>query len=152
MSPEVPAPAERDAVFEQRRTVVAADIDALGHVNNLRYLEWVLAAAIDHSEAVGWSLARYQELGAAWVVRSHAIEYLRPAFVDDDLLVRTWVSEMTKVSSRRKTTVSRSDGATLARCETLWVFVSRRAHALDRVPPELAAAFPLVPDAPPRVR
>ena len=106
---------------------------------------------ISRAKGYKW-LRRYEELGAAWVVRSHAIEYLRPAFVDDDLRVRTWVSDMSKVSSRRKTTVSRADGATLARCETLWVFVSRRAHALDRVPPELAAAFPLVPDAPPRVR
>ena len=39
-----------------------------------------------------------------------------------------------------------SDGVVLVRAETLWVFVSRKAHALGRVPPELAAAFPVVAD------
>jgi acyl-CoA thioester hydrolase len=36
--------------------------------------------AIEHSAAAGWPMARYVELGAGWVVRSHFIEYLRPAF------------------------------------------------------------------------
>lgn len=147
MSAEVPTPVDPRSIFEQRRSVVPADIDVNGHVNNLRYLEWILEAALGHSEAVGWTLARYQDLGAAWVVRSHTIEYLRPAFAGDQVVVRTWVSEMTRVSSRRKSHVLRPDGTILARAETLWVFVSRRAHALDRVPPELVAAFPLVPDA-----
>lgn len=135
------------AVFEQRRTVVSADIDDNNHVNNLRYLEWILAAAIGHSEAVGWPRERYVQLGATWIVRSHNIEYLRPAFAGDEVTVRTWVAQISKVSSRRKSQVLGHSGAVLVRAETLWVFVSRRAHALDRVPPELAAAFPVVPDA-----
>ncbi len=145
-----PAPTSDDArgVFEQRLTVAPADIDINGHVNNLRYLEWFLAAAVAHSEAVGWTHARYLELGATWLVRSHTIEYLRPAFAGDELIVRTWVAQITKVSSRRKTQILRPDGVVLARGETLWVFVSRKAHALGRVPPELAAAFPIVPDGP----
>ena len=135
------------AVFEQRRTVVPADIDENNHVNNLRYLEWIVAAALGHSEAVGWPRERYTELGATWIVRSHTIEYLRPAFVGDEVTVRTWVAQISKVSSRRKSQVLSQTGAVLVRAETLWVFVSRRAHALDRVPAELAAAFPIVPDA-----
>jgi acyl-CoA thioester hydrolase len=139
--------ANSSAVFEQRRTVVPADIDDNNHVNNLRYLEWILAAALGHSEAVGWPRERYVELGATWIVRSHTIEYLRPAFVGDEVTVRTWVAQISKVSSRRKSQVRSQGGAVLVRAETLWVFVSRRAHALDRVPAELAAAFPIVPDA-----
>jgi len=138
-----PAP---PGVHEHRRTVVPADIDELGHVNNLRYLEWMIAAALEHSEAVGWDAARYAALGNAWVVRSHAIEYLRPAFADDAVIVRTWVSEMAKVSSRRKYAIAREGGPVLARAETLWVFTNRRTHTLDRVPADLRAAFPLVVD------
>lgn len=135
-------------VHEQRRAVQDAEIDELGHVNNLRYIEWILAAAVDHSRAVGWPAERYRELGNAWVVRSHAIEYLRPAFAGDEIVVRTWVSEMGKVSSRRKYAIVRADGQLLARAETLWVFVSRRGHGLDRVPAQLQAAFPVVTQGP----
>ncbi|HEY0138916.1 MAG TPA: acyl-CoA thioesterase, partial [Nannocystis sp.] len=132
---EVPA-----GVHEHRRAVVPEDIDELGHVNNLRYLEWMMAAAIEHSEAVGWDGARYAALGNAWVVRSHAIEYLRPAFAGDAVVVRTWVSEMAKVSSRRKYAIAREGGPVLARAETLWVYINRRTHTLDRVPADLRAA------------
>jgi len=142
--PGVPA---QVGVHEQRRTVEAREIDELGHVNNLRYLEWMLAAAVDHSNAVGWPAERYAALGHAWVVRSHAIEYLRPAFAADEVVVRTWVSEMGKVSSRRKYAILRADGLLLARAETLWVFVDRQRHTLDRVPAQLQAAFPVVTPA-----
>jgi len=135
-------------VHEQRRAVQDVEIDELGHVNNLRYIEWMLAAAVDHSEAVGWPAERYRELGNAWVVRSHTIEYLRPAFAGDEIVVRTWVSEMGKVSSRRKYAIVRADGQLLARAESLWVFVSRRGHALDRVPAQLQAAFTVVTPGP----
>lgn len=135
-------------IHEQRRTVQDVEIDELGHVNNLRYLEWMLAAAVDHSAAVGWPAERYRELGNAWVVRSHTIEYLRPAFAADEVVVRTWVSEMGKVSSRRKYAIVRADGQLLARAETLWVFVNRQRHALDRVPAQLQAAFPVVTQGP----
>ncbi len=140
--------AATQGIHEHHRVVAPADIDALGHVNNLRYLEWMQAAAIEHSEAVGWPWSRYEALGVAWVVRSHAIEYLRPAFAADEVVVRTWVSEMGKVSSRRKYTIARSDGAVLARAESLWVLINRRTHALDRVPAELLAAFPTLAGPP----
>jgi len=135
-------------VHEQRRSVQDVEIDELGHVNNLRYIEWMLAAAVEHSVAVGWPAERYRELGNAWVVRSHAIEYLRPAFAGDEIVVRTWVCEMGKVSSKRKYAIVRADGQLLARAETLWVFVSRRGHTLDRVPAQLREAFTLVIQGP----
>jgi acyl-CoA thioester hydrolase len=151
MMPGMSAVSEAGAqpgIHEQRRTVQDVEIDELGHVNNLRYIEWMLAAAVDHSSAAGWPAERYRELGNAWVVRSHAIEYLRPAFAGDEIVVRTWVSEMGKVSSRRKTAIVRADGQLLARAETLWVFVNRRGHGLDRVPAVLQAAFPVVAPGP----
>ena len=55
-----------------------------------------------HSAAQGWPAERYHELGAGWVVRSHQIEYLRPAFAGESLVVRTWVAGFRKVTSLRR--------------------------------------------------
>jgi acyl-CoA thioester hydrolase len=79
-------------IYEFFHTVTADEIDGLGHVNNLEYLKWMQAAAIDHSTAQGWPPERYVEAGAGWVVRTHTIEYLRPAFVGQEIVVRTWVA------------------------------------------------------------
>ena len=39
------------AVFEYRHRVAAEEIDALGHANNVAYLQWMQAAALAHSAA-----------------------------------------------------------------------------------------------------
>ena len=46
------------------------------------------AAALAHSAAEGWPAEAYQKLGAGWVVRSHQIEYLQPAFPGDQIVVQ----------------------------------------------------------------
>lgn len=132
-------------VFDHPLEVSPAEIDELDHVNNLHYLAWTQAAAKAHSQAVGWPIARYLELGATWVVRSHAIEYLKPARRGDAIVVRTWVTEMGKVHSLRKyQIVRRDDEALLATAQTQWVFVRLATHSLDRVPEIVRAAFPVV--------
>ena len=78
-------------VYTRRFPVPADAIDVNGHVNNLAYVAWMQEIAIEHSAAAGWPLERYQAIGAAWVVRSHFVEYLRPLFLGEPLAVHTWV-------------------------------------------------------------
>ena len=68
------------ALYQHSVTVPESAIDFLGHVNNLHYLAWMVEAAAAHSTHVGWPSKRYVEMGAGFVVRSHQIEYLAPAF------------------------------------------------------------------------
>ncbi len=130
-----------------RTFVVPADaIDGVGHVNNLEYLRWMLDAATDHTSAQGWPLARYAESGAGWVVRSHAIEYLRPAFAGETIVLATWVAAMAKASSTRKYLYYRkADDSVLAAAQTLWVFVDFGTGRLTRIPDAVMTAFAIVP-------
>jgi len=65
-------------IFRQELIVTEDAIDEFGHVNNQRYIAWMQEVATAHSAANGWPMERYLQTGAAWVVRSHFIEYLRP--------------------------------------------------------------------------
>jgi len=117
----------------------------LGHANNVVYVAWLQTAAVGHSAAQGWPGPRYRELGQGWVVRSHAIEYLLPAFAGDHVVVETWVSSMRKVTSLRRYRIVRGgDGALLATAETNWAFVDLATGKPVRIPPEIAAAFVVV--------
>ncbi|MFO0061184.1 MAG: acyl-CoA thioesterase, partial [Planctomyces sp.] len=110
--------------------------------NNLVYVKWLLEAAVAHSTALGWSPDAYRALGRGWVVRSHFIEYLGPAFAGDRLVMRTWVSEMKRVTSGRKYELYRSgESVPLLRGETQWAFVIFATHQITRVPAELVAVF-----------
>lgn len=121
-------------------------IDVNGHVNNLVYLQWMQDAAIEHSSQQGWPLERYQRSGTGWVVRSHFIEYLLPAFAGESLSLLTWVTGFRRHTSPRKFTFWRPrDQQVVARAETIWVFVDTARGHPAAVPPELRAAFDIVP-------
>ena len=129
-------------IYEHFHTVAAEEIDGLGHANNVVYVEWMQAAALAHSAALGWTTERHHRLGIGWVVRSHQIEYLLPAYVDQQIVVRTWVAEMKKVTSRRCYQIVRlSDDAILAQAETQWAFISYSTGQPMRIPDEIAAVF-----------
>ena len=128
--------------FTRTFSVPPDAIDELGHVSNLKYIAWMQEIAIQHSVARGWPVERYLQSGAAWVVRSHYISYLRPAFEGDVVTLETWVEEVTKSSSLRKYVVLRPrDGAVLAEAETRWVFVDRKTGRPCRILDDLRTAF-----------
>jgi acyl-CoA thioester hydrolase len=133
------------AVFDHARRVRPEEIDPQGHANNVAFVQWMQDAALAHSAAQGWPAARYREQGFSWVARSHSIEYRRPAFVDEELLVRTWVATMERCSSVRRYQILRAaDGQILAVAETNWAFVSLAQERLTRIPGDVAAAFAMV--------
>ena len=77
-------------IYQQTIIVSPEVIDGNGHVNNTIYLHWMQDIVIAHSSANGWSPERYQEIKAGWFARSHYLEYLRPTFASDQLMIRTW--------------------------------------------------------------
>lgn len=133
-------------IFEYALTVPQSAIDENGHANNIEYVRWMQEAAVAHSTERGWTNSRYDELGAAWVARSHHIEYLRPAFAGEELVVQTWVADFHRLRSKRRYLIRRADDRKiLARAETEWVFIDRNSGRPCSVPKELASSFFVVP-------
>jgi len=122
------------------------DIDANGHVNNIVYVQWMQDAAIAHSDALGCT-ALTSAAECFWVARSHHIEYLRPAYAGDRIAVITWIVDATRKSSsvRRYQMVRDTDGAVLAKGETLWVFIDMQTGRPRSIPPEVIGCFEVVP-------
>jgi acyl-CoA thioester hydrolase len=138
------------AVFEYCHTVHDDEIDVQGHVNNVCYVQWLQDAAVAHSAAQGWPTAAYLRLGCGWVVRSHTIEYHRPAQAGQAIVVQTWVATFKRVTSLRRYRVLRvADGALLATAETKWAFVNYATGQPIRVPEEIVQAFVIVEHGPP---
>jgi len=120
-------------------------IDVHQHVNNQEYLRWMQEVAIEHSTAQGWPMARYLTLGSSWYVKSHFIDYLRPALLGDEIIIATWVSGMFERNSPRQTLFLRgSDRQILARAETQWIFVKLQHGRPVVIPDELRRAFDII--------
>ncbi len=120
-------------------TVQPADIDELGHVNNVVYLRWVQDAATAH-----WRHAATpeQQAAVAWVVVRHEIDYKHPAVLGDALTAKTWVGPASRRTFERNTAITRdSDGKLVARARTLWVPIDFSTGKVMHVGDDVRARF-----------
>lgn len=138
------------AFFDYHHTVTDDEIDAQNHVHNLRYLQWTLWAAGAHTRDHGWDSKADLERGFGWVVRSHDVTYRAAAAERDQIIVRTWVSDIAKFASRRKYVVCRpADRTVLSRVETRWVYVDLNVHKVVAIPEEARRQLIVSDQAPP---
>jgi acyl-CoA thioester hydrolase len=123
---------------------VVEQVDRQGHANNVLYVQWMQEAAVAHSSAVGLTPEKYTELGAAFVVRRHEIEYRRPAPLGARIQVHTWITGFRGPTSRRCYRFLNADThEELARAMTDWVYIDTATSRPTRVPPEVTRLFPV---------
>ena len=117
-------------------------IDENGHVNNVVYVQWMQDIAIEHYASIGGITAQGPD--STWVVREHRIEYYLPAFLGEEIQIKTWVENIRRVSSLRKYEfIRKADGKVLVKGETDWVFVNVKTGSPRAIPEEVSNVFSL---------
>jgi len=133
------------AVYKHEFTVSESVVDQNDHVNNVVYVQWMQDVAVLHSESTG-GIRAAEEAGGTWVVRSHNIEYLNPAFAGDEVIALTWVEKFQRVRSfRRYHFIRKNDSTIFARGETEWIFVDAETGRPRSIPDEVIQAYSIVP-------
>jgi len=112
------------------------DIDELGHANNAAYVRWMETCAWQHSQSLGLGLAQYQSLDRAMVVHRHEIDYLAAAYIDDELVMATWIvdSDGRLRLTREFQLVRVSDGLTVLRARSSFVCIELSTGKARRMP------------------
>ncbi|MDH5235063.1 MAG: thioesterase [Gemmatimonadota bacterium] len=132
-------PAPPAGRFELACPILPADIDDLGHVNNVVYVRWVQDVAIAHWQAAATAA---QLATLAWVALRHEIDYEHPAMPDDAILASTWVGAAEAVRFERFVEILRAaDRKVLARSRTLWCPISRATGRITRVGDDVRRVF-----------
>lgn len=142
-------------IFTYSFTIPEDVIDENGHVNNVAYVQWMQDVAIRHgqqwlSDYNGYNLNETFVLhgNTTFVAREHRIEYLSPAFVGEELEVRTWLDKARRVRlHRRYEFIRKSDGKVVAKGETEWVYVDMKTGKPLAIPASILELFPVVPDS-----
>ena len=126
-------------VFELAISVEPADIDQMGHVNNVAYLRWVQEVAVAHWQAAAPAA---DQARLRWVVVRHEIDYLQPAFLGDAIIARTWVGAASRLRFERFTELLRAtDRSVLAKARTAWCPIDTQSGKPTSVSPEVRARF-----------
>ena len=130
------------AVHERSFRVRFYECDLYGHVNHANYLRYMQEAAFDASAAVGYDFDEYEAMGCFWLVRQTGITYLRPLRFGETVIVKTWVSDFRRATSRRLYEMRVAESGELAaEAYTDWVFLDRKSQRPMRIPPQMVAAF-----------
>lgn len=138
--PAQPPPPE--GVYRMRRRVQWRDCDSAKHVNNSVYAEYVEDCGMQCIAHYKWPAMRMVEWGLGIFYRRLWIEYVQPAWFDDEIQITAWLSDVKRATAMRHFTVSRvADGALLARVSVLGVCADITTGAPRRIPQEMLDDF-----------
>ncbi|MES2761899.1 MAG: acyl-CoA thioesterase [Bacteroidota bacterium] len=66
------------------------DCDMFGHLNNARYLDYMINARQDHlQEEYNFDITEYYKNNIGWVAGSHEIVYLKPALYNEAVSIQS---------------------------------------------------------------
>lgn len=119
--------------------VESSAIDDLNHVNNLNYIEWVQRVSQKH-----WEEKAENEIQEkyGWVVLNLNIDYKAPAFLGEELLLKTYILNYKGVRSERQTEIYRkADQVLLAKAKVLWCLVDKEKQRPQRITEEIVKPF-----------
>lgn len=131
-----------NSIFSYSFTIPENVIDENGHVNNVAYVQWMQDAAIRHGE----SITEYKPAqNTTWYAREHRIEYLLPAFLGEEIEVRTWLTEIKRVRVHRKYEfIRKADGKVIVKGETDWVYIDSNTGRPLAIPAIISELFPVL--------
>lgn len=126
-------------VFSTRITVTQDVIDDRNHVNNLAYLQWCMEVASAHWDKNATPQMRGNYV---WYVLEHKISYKAAAFLDQELLLETWVAENQGVRSVRNFKITRpEDKKLLVEAATTWCLLDAKRQKPTAITPEIRNLF-----------
>jgi YbgC/YbaW family acyl-CoA thioester hydrolase len=124
-------------------TVRFQDCDPMGHLNNARFIDYILNAREDH--LIGHyniSLREYMQKGFGWMVADHAIYYRKPAMYNEKVLIRTSLIEYGESELLMEAIVMDEGGTHVKALQwTRFVFVNVRAGKREIHSEELLSFF-----------
>jgi acyl-CoA thioester hydrolase len=125
------------AAFQHPIAIEQADIDHMGHVNNAVYLKWVQEAVVDYWSSVAPPSAVAQHL---WVALKHEITYLRPTFLQDNVVAEV-IAEKVEGARAYFTTVVRRGQDVLSEVKSCWCCLDASSLRPARLARDIVARF-----------
>lgn len=83
-----------NTVDETSVRVRYAETDAMGIVHHSQYIIWFEVGRSSFMRSTGLSYARIEEDGFCFRIADLGARYLAPAFYDEVITIRTWLSEL----------------------------------------------------------
>ncbi len=114
-------------------TVDKTSIDNLNHVNNVTYLNWAQTVAEKHWKKISTSSINNKYV---WVVIRHEVDYFSSAYLNDEIVLKTWIGESYGVKSDRFVDILKDDKV-ICSVKTIWCLLDKNSMKPVRIPEEI---------------
>lgn len=130
------------SIFDLQLKIPEDAIDVLGHVNNVVYVKWMQDIATAHIDALGLGVAHFLELKHAMVAVEHHMQYRKACFAGEELILRTWLSDLNAMYSFRQYAFYRpADQQLIFLAHTKWACVEITTGRPKRMSPTFSQAY-----------
>lgn len=124
-------------MFRHPVAIQPDDIDHMGHVNNAVYLKWVQEAVVDYWSSVAPPSAVAQHL---WVALKHEITYLRPTFLQDNVVAEVIAEKVDGARAFFRTVLRRGDEV-LSEISSCWCCLDAATKRPARLARDIVGRF-----------
>ena len=126
-------------VFSQQ--VYTYQIDYVGHMSNIVYIEWMEIGRTKLLEYIGLPLNKLEELGIAPVLVNTEITYKKPLYIYDEAKIELWVSKLNNASAIMSFNFYNSKNELAAIGKQIGLFINLTTKKPHRLGPEQRTAF-----------
>ena len=124
-------------MFRHPVAIQPSDIDHMGHVNNSVYLKWVQDAVVDYWSSVAPPDAVARHL---WVALKHEISYLKPTFLQDNVVAEVIAEKVEGARAYFRTVVKRGEDV-LSEIQSTWCCLDAGTHRPARLARDVISRF-----------
>lgn len=114
-----------------------SETDRMGYVYYGNYASYFEVARVEALRDIGMPYLRMEEEGFLLPVLDYKVRYLKPAYYDDLLIIKTSISQLPSVKIMFSYEVFGADGQKLNEAETTLVFINKETGKPCRAPKEL---------------
>lgn len=125
--------------FSTELNVRWRDLDALGHVNNAVYFNYLEQARLGYMEALGFT--RRSPSDVNMIIAEASCRYKSPLMLGERVIIRARVSQMRRSSFTFEYRIEGEDGRLVAMAQTVQVCYDYQAQHSIPIPDALRAAI-----------
>ena len=125
--------------YKKTIIVLREHLDAINHVNNVVYVQWMQDIAVEHWNSVATDTLKQELL---WMIKRHEVDYFNQAFLGDKLTMETWTGDFTNVTWKRHYQIIRpADNKKIISASSVWIPFERKTQRPRRVDDALIMMF-----------
>jgi acyl-CoA thioester hydrolase len=117
-------------------------IDYVGHVNNIIYIQWMENGRVRLMEAIGMPITEIAiDEGIVPVLTETTIKYKKPFYLNNDVLIETWLSKLNNASAIIEFRFYNDKKELCANAQQKGLFINRSTGRPSRLSEKLRSAF-----------